>query len=129
MLDTFMFPSCDYYGYIGRRRVFLSFLSTLREVGEYDNYEGVQGRESVWILKCSEIITKDEGKSVKGLVFMMIDQQTMEKYAVLALRTGVNLQQGQALMINAPVEGADFTRVVVKKAYELGAKDVHVQWN
>src|SRR5699024_12263381 len=48
---------------------------------------------------------------------------------VLALRTGVNLQQGQALMINAPVEGADFTRVVVKKAYELGAKDVHVQWN
>ncbi|HLR79716.1 MAG TPA: aminopeptidase [Bacillota bacterium] len=59
----------------------------------------------------------------------MIDQQTMEKYAVLALRTGVNLQQGQALMINAPVEGADFTRVVVKKAYELGAKDVHVQWN
>src|SRR5699024_5837869 len=60
---------------------------------------------------------------------MMIDQQTMEKYAVLALRTGVNLHQGQALMSNAPVEVADFRRVVGKKAYKLGAKDVHVQWN
>src|SRR5699024_11139398 len=47
----------------------------------------------------------------------------------VALHTGVNLQNGQALMINASVEGADFTRVVVKKAYELWAKDVHVQWN
>ncbi|HEX6594022.1 MAG TPA: aminopeptidase [Bacillota bacterium] len=58
----------------------------------------------------------------------MVDQQTMEKYAELALRTGVNLQKGQALMINAPIEGAHFTKYVVKKAYEMGAKDVHVQW-
>ncbi|MGM8211483.1 aminopeptidase [Virgibacillus sp. W0430] len=58
----------------------------------------------------------------------MIDQKTKEKYAELALRTGVNLQKGQALLINAPIEGADFTRIVVRKAYELGAKDVHVSW-
>ncbi|MUK90689.1 aminopeptidase [Ornithinibacillus sp. L9] len=58
----------------------------------------------------------------------MVSQQTQEKYAELALRTGVNLQQGQALMINAPLEGAEFTKMVVRKAYELGAKDVHINW-
>src|SRR5690625_942210 len=59
----------------------------------------------------------------------MVDQHTKEKYAELALRTGVNLQKGQALMINSSIEGADFTRIVVRKAYELGAKDVHVNWS
>ncbi|API91889.1 aminopeptidase [Virgibacillus pantothenticus] len=58
----------------------------------------------------------------------MVTQQTQEKYAELALRTGVNLQTGQALMINAPIEGADFTKIVVRKAYEMGAKDVHINW-
>lgn len=58
----------------------------------------------------------------------MVDQKTQEKYAELALRTGVNLQKNQALMINAPIEGADFTKIVVRKAYEMGAKDVHINW-
>ncbi|QKY70541.1 aminopeptidase [Lentibacillus sp. CBA3610] len=58
----------------------------------------------------------------------MADQKMKEKYAELALRTGVNLQKNQALMINAPIEGADFTRTVAKKAYEMGAKDVHINW-
>ena len=59
----------------------------------------------------------------------MASHELQEKYAELALKTGVNLQKGQALMINAPIEGADFTRIVVKKAYELGAKDVHINWS
>lgn len=58
----------------------------------------------------------------------MAEVQMQEKYAELALRTGVNLQKDQALMINSSIEGADFTRIVVKKAYELGAKDVLVNW-
>ena len=58
----------------------------------------------------------------------MVSQQIQEKYAELALRTGVNLQKGQALMINAPLEGVDFTKIVIRKAYELGAKDVHINW-
>ncbi|MEC2157950.1 aminopeptidase [Virgibacillus halodenitrificans] len=58
----------------------------------------------------------------------MVSQQIQEKYAELALRTGVNLQEKQALMINAPIEGADFTRIVARKAYEMGAKDVHINW-
>ncbi len=51
-----------------------------------------------------------------------------EKYADLVLQMGVNIQKGQALVINGPVEGAEFVRIVVKKAYELGAKDVFVSW-
>lgn len=58
----------------------------------------------------------------------MVSQNTQEKYAELALKTGVNLQKGQALMINAPIEGAEFTKKVVRKAYEMGAKDVHINW-
>jgi len=58
----------------------------------------------------------------------MASIELQEKYAELALRTGVNLQKGQALMVNAPVEGAHFTRIVARKAYEMGAKDVHINW-
>ncbi|GIO26782.1 aminopeptidase [Ornithinibacillus bavariensis] len=58
----------------------------------------------------------------------MVSQQTQEKYAELALRKGVNIQKGQALMINSTIEGAEFTKIVAKKAYELGAKDVHIIW-
>ncbi len=52
----------------------------------------------------------------------------LEKYAELALKTGVNLQRNQALVINSSIEGADFTRIVARKAYEHGAKNVHINW-
>lgn len=58
----------------------------------------------------------------------MSEQTTMEKYADLVLQMGVNIQKDQALVINGPVEGAEFIRLVAKKAYDLGAKDVHVSW-
>lgn len=58
----------------------------------------------------------------------MADVKLQEKYAELALRTGVNLQKGQALMINSSIEGVEFTRIVVRKAYELGAKNVLINW-
>ncbi|ELK47438.1 aminopeptidase [Halobacillus sp. ACCC02827] len=55
--------------------------------------------------------------------------EKLEKYADLALRTGVNLQKGQLLMINSTIEGAEFTRIVARKAFELGAKNVHINWS
>lgn len=58
----------------------------------------------------------------------MVSKDIQEKYATLALKTGVNLQKGQALMVNAPIEGAEFTRMVARKAYEMGAKEVHINW-
>ncbi|UAL54052.1 MULTISPECIES: aminopeptidase [Metabacillus] len=56
-------------------------------------------------------------------------QKNLEKYAELAVKVGVNIQKGQTLVINASIDAAEFVRLVVKKAYETGAKHVQVDWN
>ncbi|KAB7705392.1 aminopeptidase [Bacillus aerolatus] len=56
-------------------------------------------------------------------------QQTLEKYAELAIKVGVNIQIGQTLVINTSIGAAEFVRLVVKKAYEAGAKSVNVNWD
>lgn len=48
----------------------------------------------------------------------------LEKYARLAIRTGVNVQKGQTLLINSKPEHYEFARLLVKEAYEAGAKKV-----
>lgn len=53
----------------------------------------------------------------------------LEKYAKLSVRIGVNLQKDQTLVINSPIECADFARLIAKEAYKAGAKNVHVEWN
>lgn len=53
----------------------------------------------------------------------------LNKYAQLAVHVGVNLQKNQILVINSPIECANFVRLVAKYAYEAGAKDVHVEWS
>ncbi|QHE51082.1 aminopeptidase [Pontibacillus sp. HMF3514] len=58
----------------------------------------------------------------------MPSTEMLEKYAELAIHTGVNLQENQTLMMNAPVDGAEFARIVARKAYETGAKQVHINW-
>ncbi len=52
-----------------------------------------------------------------------------EKYAELLVKTGLNLQKDQVLVINSPIDCADFTRLVSVKAYEAGAKEVLVRWS
>ena len=56
-------------------------------------------------------------------------EQNLEKYAVLAVKVGINIQKGQTLVINGPTNNMEFVRLVAKKAYEAGAKNVHVEWN
>ncbi|MCJ7840819.1 aminopeptidase [Lederbergia sp. NSJ-179] len=56
-------------------------------------------------------------------------QENLEKYAALAVQVGVNVQRGQTLVVNAAIDTAEFIRLVVKKAYEAGAKNVVVNWN
>lgn len=53
----------------------------------------------------------------------------LEKFAQLAVKVGVNVQKGQLLMINAPVDAKEFVRLLVKAAYEAGASDVMVRWS
>jgi len=55
-------------------------------------------------------------------------EQKLNKYAELVVKVGVNIQEGQILVISSSIESASFTRQVVKKAYEAGAKHVYVDW-
>jgi len=55
-------------------------------------------------------------------------EQLLEKYAALAVNIGVNIQKGQTLLIRSSISSAAFVRLVVKKAYETGAKDVNILW-
>lgn len=51
-----------------------------------------------------------------------------ERYAELLIRTGVNLQPGQCLLISAELAHAPFVRLLAAQAYRDGAPYVHVQW-
>lgn len=53
---------------------------------------------------------------------------SLEKYALLIVRTGLNLQPNQTLVIFSPIECAPFTRLVAQTAYQEGARDVVIQW-
>ncbi|MGL1893547.1 MAG: aminopeptidase [Spirochaetaceae bacterium] len=52
----------------------------------------------------------------------------IEKYADLIVKIGLNIQKGQNLIITTPIECADFARIVMQKAYEVGAREVFVKW-
>lgn len=56
-------------------------------------------------------------------------EKHIENYVELVIKKGVNIQKGQILVINSPVETFDFTRSLTKKAYELGASEVVVHWS
>ncbi|TAA71762.1 aminopeptidase [Planococcus salinarum] len=53
----------------------------------------------------------------------------LTRYAELAVKVGVNIQPNQQLYIAASLEAAPLVRLIVKKAYETGAKQVFVDWN
>ncbi|WP_342417815.1 aminopeptidase [Paenibacillus sp. FSL R10-2782] len=51
-----------------------------------------------------------------------------EQYAELVVKVGVNIQPGQVFLVTAPLETVEFTRLIVNKAYEAGAKYVQVEF-
>ncbi|MCR2803888.1 aminopeptidase [Paenibacillus soyae] len=53
----------------------------------------------------------------------------LRKYAELVVKVGVNIQPGQVLIVHAPIETAELTRLIVAQAYEAGAKYVMVEWD
>ena len=60
--------------------------------------------------------------SIEGL------SDQVDLYANLLVRKGVALKRGQELVLQAPVESADFVRRVVAAAYRSGAGHVTVLW-
>lgn len=55
-------------------------------------------------------------------------QEKLDQYAELTVYVGLNVQKGQFVVINTTTDTLEFTRLVVKKAYEAGAKRVQVNY-
>ncbi|MCL2574838.1 MAG: aminopeptidase [Defluviitaleaceae bacterium] len=53
----------------------------------------------------------------------------LQKYVKLIVNVGVNVQLGQKLLINCPVDLAYFGRLAMQEAYDAGAADVLILWN
>ncbi|AGK97232.1 aminopeptidase [Clostridium pasteurianum] len=58
-----------------------------------------------------------------------MDYNFFKKYASLIVKEGINIQKDQILVINSPIECAEFTREISEIAYREGARDVEVSWN
>jgi aminopeptidase len=52
----------------------------------------------------------------------------IKKYARLLVKIGVNLQEGQLLVVNTPIECAEFARAIAEAAYQAGGRDVVLCW-
>lgn len=59
----------------------------------------------------------------------MAMEEKLRKYAKLAVKKGINIQKNQTLVINSPVQCADFARMIADVAYDEGAKEVVTLWN
>ena len=53
--------------------------------------------------------------------------KNLEKYAELAVKVGINLKEKEGLIIAGNVNTLPLAKLVMKKAYEIGAKHVEVQ--
>lgn len=49
-------------------------------------------------------------------------------FAELVVKSGVNIQKGQRLVLRCPVECADFARLCAAAAYEAGCREVVTHW-
>ena len=58
----------------------------------------------------------------------LYNQEQLEEYIELVIRKGLNLQQGQQLVIACSVDCAFFARLAMEAAYKAGALNVHMRW-
>lgn len=58
-----------------------------------------------------------------------MNQELLQQYAEFAVKIGANPNPGQTLIINAPIEGAEFARMCAAAGYDAGARDVVIRWN
>jgi len=58
-----------------------------------------------------------------------MNTEMLRKYAELVIRTGINIQENQQLVISSPIECANFAKMMAEKAYEAGAINVIVDFN
>src|SRR5262245_13528289 len=56
-------------------------------------------------------------------------ERQLERYADLVVKVGLNLQPGQRLLIEAPIQTAPLVRLVTASAYQSGARLVDILWH
>jgi len=56
-------------------------------------------------------------------------KENLDKYAQLIVEMGVNVQQSHTVVLQISVEQAPLARLITKKAYELKAAEVIVEWS
>ncbi len=56
-------------------------------------------------------------------------EEKLQEYARLLVRVGLNVQKGQDLIISCPVECAYFARLCAAEAYEIGCREVVMNWH
>ncbi|MBQ8427276.1 MAG: aminopeptidase [Clostridia bacterium] len=59
----------------------------------------------------------------------MLNGKTLDNYADLVIKFGVNLQEGQGLEIICPVEKREVAHALTRSAYKAGAKIVRMRWH
>jgi aminopeptidase len=59
----------------------------------------------------------------------MPNDQLLDRYAELTVRSGVNIQPGQQLVVTAPIEAVPLARLVTEHAYRAGASLVTVLYS
>ncbi len=57
-----------------------------------------------------------------------MNKEYLRKLARLAVRSGVNVQKGQTVVLNSPVEAVELARLINQEAYLAGAKEVIIRY-
>ena len=55
-------------------------------------------------------------------------EEKLREYAKLLIEIGLNVQQGQTLVISSPVDCAPFARLCASAAYDVGCREVVMRW-
>ena len=61
-------------------------------------------------------------------VTALYNEEYLDKYVRLTVRTGLNVRPGQKVVISSPVDCAFFARRAAREAYAAGASNVFVRW-
>src|SRR5215211_30409 len=67
-------------------------------------------------------------KATFGGIMASDFERQLERYAELVVKVGLNLRQGQRLLILAPIQTAPLVRLVTASAYQAGARLVDILW-
>lgn len=58
-----------------------------------------------------------------------MDAERLKKYAHLVVKTGINVQQGQEVIVRCELDQPEFVAIVVEECYKCGASKVTVEWS